>query len=151
ADGVWDVNDRLLGRVRHSGALAAGGSDTFTLQADLPPVTPGTYHVIVRTDIFNDVYETNRANNTKASADLIEVQAQELHLGVPLDAALSTGQEQIYQVRVGLGQTLRVALTAGSADSAHELFLRYGEAPTPTTYDAVYQGGLAADAAATVP
>src|SRR5207253_4057163 len=64
-DGVWDVNDRLLGRVSSPGPLAAGANTTLSLQADLPPVTPGTYHVIVRTDIYNDVYEgANKGNNT---------------------------------------------------------------------------------------
>src|SRR5207253_9159203 len=42
-------------------------------------------------------------------------------------------------------------LTAGAANAAHELFIRFGAAPTATVYDAVYQGGLAADVAATVP
>src|SRR5207302_6698148 len=59
-DAVWDVSDRPLGRVAFSGKLQQGQGYTATLNTALPPVTPGTYHVIVRPDIFNEVFEGGR-------------------------------------------------------------------------------------------
>ena len=74
-----------------------------------------------------------------------------LHLGVPLQTTLSTGQDQLYEVQVGLGQTLRVDLTSSSAGASNELYLRYSAVPSGTQYDAVYQGALQANQFAVIP
>jgi subtilase family serine protease len=65
-DNVWDINDIPLGRTRRDVAgLAAGTSYSLSLDATLPPAKPGQYRIIVRSDIFNEVYEgSNESNNT---------------------------------------------------------------------------------------
>ncbi|MFO7898428.1 MAG: CARDB domain-containing protein, partial [Planctomycetota bacterium] len=152
ADQTWDVHDPLIGRLEFEGPLDPGDSYTLTLDALLPPATPGDYRVLVRTDIFNQVYEdVAEANNTTASADTLGVTVDEIFLGVPHETTLSTGQQRLFQVTVPQDQTLRVSLTAETDEAANELFLRYDTAPTPAAYDAAYEGGLAASQTALIP
>ncbi len=124
-DATWDVSDPLVGEVAFSGTVAPGGTYTSTLKANLPAAAAGQYRIIVRTNIFDDVVESNYLNNTTASADVVTVTVPALHLGVPLQTTLSTGQDQLYEVQVGLGQTLRVDLTSSIAGASNELYLRY--------------------------
>jgi hypothetical protein len=153
ADATWDLGDVPLGRVEFTGGmLAADSAYTLTLNTKLPPVTPGAYHVIVRTDIFDQVYEREfEANNRTASADTLTVAVPEIRLGVPFATTLSAGEQRLFQIRVPQDQTLQVDLTSDAQKSANELFLRYNAAPTPVKYDAAYEGGLAADVRAVIP
>ncbi len=142
-DAVWDVNDRLIGRTSRSGPLATGESYTATLQATLPAVTPGAYRLIVRSDIFDEVFEgPDEGNNRTASSDTLEITVQSLHLGVRENTTLSTGQERLYRIDVEANQTLRVALTTTAEEASNELFIRYGSIPTNFAYDAIYSGAL---------
>jgi hypothetical protein len=151
SDAIWDINDLLVGQVAFSGTVAPGGSYTSKLDTTLPAAAPGQYRIIVRTDIFDEVVESNELNNTTASADVMSVTVPELHLGVPVTTTLSTSQDRLYQVQVNLGQTLRVDLTSSDSSASNELFLRYNAVPTGSQYDAIYQGPLQANQFAIVP
>jgi hypothetical protein len=150
-DAVWDISDRPIGRFLFSGTVVPGDSYNATLDASLPPATPGTYRIIVRSDIFDDITESDDLNNTTTSADFLQVTVPELQLGVPLAALLSTGEDQLYQVTVPQGQTLRVKITSPNPAAANELYLRYNALPSGTTHDAAYPGALQANQIAVVP
>ena len=152
-DSHWDIRDRALGRVTFNGTLAPGGGYTLSLDAFLPSVTPGAYFVIIRNDIFNQVFEgtAGETNNVAPSSDILAVSAQQIELGVPFGTTLNSGQERLLQLDAGPHETLRVTLTSSSEDSVHELFLRQGTAPTSTDFDADYEGGLAPDVVSVLP
>ena len=59
--------DPLLATNVHQGGLAAGQSYTDQVTAPVPGVAPGTYYVILRTDVLNQIPESNLANNVSAS------------------------------------------------------------------------------------
>ena len=82
ADATWDLNDAVFGRVQHSGDVAGGSSYSNSLTAALPGVLPGNYHVIIRSDILNNIVESNEANNIGASLDRVSIDATALTLGV---------------------------------------------------------------------
>ncbi|HEX7097138.1 MAG TPA: CARDB domain-containing protein, partial [Acidimicrobiales bacterium] len=132
-DGTWDLGDRLLGRVAHSTGgvpLEVGASYEGTLAAPLPPAKAGQYRIIVRPDIFNEVYEgppedPRERNNSGASADAMSVSVAELHLGAPLDTTLSPGELRLYRIAVGANETLRVSLDSSADDAQNELYVRY--------------------------
>ena len=151
SDNVWDVGDKLIGYFDFSGTLVPGSSYTATLDVVLPPGVPGTYRVIVRTDIFDDIVETQSSNNTTTSAGVLQVTVPELHLDVPLNTTLDTGEDRLFQVTVPQGQTLQVDLTSSDPNAANTLFLRYGALPSGATYDAAYQGGVQASQVAVIP
>src|SRR5262249_52764926 len=144
SDSAWSPNDPVLGRVTHSVNVAGGQSYTATLAATLPGIKPGQYRVIVRTDIFREVPEAaaTLANNTLASARSLTISAPELHLDTPLASTLSRQQEQLFQINVGPGQTLRVDLQTAAQDAPTELYIRYADVPSGSQYDAVYSNPM---------
>jgi subtilase family serine protease len=155
-DGIWDVNDVLLGRQSFSGTLNKDGTYTSSLTATIPPVKDGQYRLIVRSDIFKDVYEgapnsAEERNNAKASLGTLTVSVDEIQLGVPFAATLGTGESRVYRVTVPAGETLKVRLTGSSQSASNEIFLRYGDVPSGFLFDAIYQDQLKADQIAVIP
>ena len=150
---VWNISDDLLGDVVYTDeqGLEPGDSYTSSLTVDLPSAIPEQYRIIVRTNIFETLPESNYENNSTASQDVLTVTVPSLQLGVPLTTTLSTGQELLYQVTETPGQTLQVELTTSDKNAANELYLRYNAVPTSATYDAIYQGALQADQDAIIP
>ncbi|MDH7498796.1 MAG: CARDB domain-containing protein, partial [candidate division NC10 bacterium] len=135
ADESWDLDDPLFGRVQHTGDVAADASYSESLTAPLPGITPGDYHVIIRSDIRNHVRESNEGNNIGASLDQVSIDLQALALGTPATGTLGQGQSAHYRVDVEAGETLIVSLDSLSADASNELYLRYGEMPTRAEFD----------------
>ena len=152
-DAEWDIGDRPLGRVRFNGPLAPNDSPyTATLSAVIPPVSPGDYRIIVRTDIFNQVFEDiDEVNNRTTSPDAIQVSAQQILVGIPFSTELGRDQQRLLQVTVPPDETSRVRLSSEAGDATNELFLRHGAAPTTSAFDAIYQGPLSADQTAIIP
>ncbi|WP_346658742.1 Ig-like domain-containing protein [Bradyrhizobium sp. 143] len=155
-DSVWDVNDVLLGRQSFSGTLNKDGTYTLSLTAAIPPVKDGQYRLIVRSDIFKDVYEgppnsAEERNNATASLGALTVSVDEIQLDVPFAATLSTGESRVYRVTVPEGETLKVRLIGSSQSASNELFVRYGDVPSGFQFDAIYQDQLQADQIAVIP
>jgi len=157
-DALWDIGDIPLGRVSFTGTLQPGlngeppGSYTSTLDTTLPPALPGLYRIIVRSDIFNQVYEeAGEANNRTASPDTLSVTVDSLQLGVPLQTTLSTGEERLFQLTADLGQTLRIRLSTDASEAANEVFVRFADVPTGVLFDAASQGPLMANQTVLVP
>ncbi|MDK2126935.1 putative Ig domain-containing protein, partial [Parachitinimonas caeni] len=164
ADGQWDISDILLGKLEHIGDLEAGKDYAGTLKAKLPPLKDGSWRLVVRPDIYNEVFEgeirydatgLHRApgeqNNLMASAQTLTVTVPSLVVASPLALNLNAGQSQLYKVSVAAGETLRVSLDAASDDGENEIYLRYGEVPTGHRYDAAYSRAAAADQQAVIP
>ena len=81
-DATWDIDDRPMGKFAFSGSVAAGETYTQSTIVNLPPATPGEYRVIVRTDIFNQVFELEKdLNNTTASPNALSVQCRRVAFG----------------------------------------------------------------------
>ncbi|GAG53476.1 unnamed protein product, partial [marine sediment metagenome] len=117
----------------------------------MPPVVPGDYHIIVRTDIRNNVRESNETNNSGTSAETIAVDVIELTLGVPYSSQLSTGAEHYYKVTVGAGEDMLVTLDSASTTSANELYVRYEGMPDRGYYDFLYNAPFLPDQEVLVP
>jgi hypothetical protein len=151
SDANWDIKDRFLGRVVHSGNLVQDATYTSTLTANLPALTPGQYRIIVRTDAQNQVYEgDNEVNNLTTAASAINLSATELPLNQILATTLTTGQERLYHLVVPKGETLKVSLS-GAVTAQNEVFIRYGQAPSSAEYDATYVGITNGSPSAVIP
>ena len=151
ADAAWDISDRKIGTVAHTGPLAAGAeyATPEVLTAPLPGVVPGDYHILVRTDVYNEVRETidGELNNTAASTTQINVGCWELPLDQPDDThTLDTGSWHYFMVPdVTAGEDLMVALDSADDSASTELYLRYGAIPDRGHYDAAYTDLFQAD------
>lgn len=163
-DGQWDIGDILLGKVDHIGDVLGQASYTGQLTANVPPLKEGTWRVIVRPDLYNEVFEGQirytetglnlppaEANNRTASANVLQITVPSLTVGSPLATTLKAGQEQLYKVSVAAGETLRVFLDSTATTGANEIYIRYGDVPTLYAYDAVYDNPVAVDQQAFIP
>ena len=163
ADNRWDLGDLLIGKVEHVGDLAGNGSYNGSLTAKLPPLKDGNWRLIVRPDLYNEVFEgkitytatglnlpPGEANNRMASAATLAVTVPELAVASPLATTLSPGEARLYKVSVAAGETLRVSLDAAAAEGSNELYVRYGDIPTGYAFDASYSNPVATDQQAVI-
>jgi hypothetical protein len=135
ADDTWDISDAFFGRVHHVGNVAGGASYSHSLTAPLPGVLPGEYHVIIRSDIRNQIPESDETNNIGASLDRVEIDAQLLPLGEPQSGTLAQGLAVYYKTEVlEAGETVRLHFD-GAEDAYSELYVRYGAMPSRNQYD----------------
>ena len=149
---TWAINDPFVGDLQFTGTLQPGQSYTQTMTADIPPLTPGDYYGIVRTDIFNQVFEgPYLTNKTGASLSVIDLSATQLVLGVPYQATLNNNQEELYQVTVPAGQTMDVTVNPADASAALQIFASANSAPTTTVFDDSSNGALGGLQTAVVP
>lgn len=151
ADENWDLDDILFSRVTHSGAVPPGGSYTETVTAPLPGLVPGNYHVIVRSDIRNQLPESDETNNLDASLDRVSIDVPLLTLGTPANGELGAGEFVFYKVVVGPADTLVIDFNSSSATAFNELYVRYGGLPTRSQHDFLYNRPNEPDQSITVP
>jgi hypothetical protein len=164
SDNAWDLGDTLLGKVVHIGDVSANGTYSGVLRTKLPPLKDGSWRVVVRPDLFNEVFEgriiytengvnlpPGEANNRVASSATLNVQVPPLTVGATLSTQLSSGQTLLYKVSVASGETLRVALDSSAEAGANEVFVRYGDIPTGAVFDAAYGNALATDQQVLIP
>ncbi len=148
---TWSTSAVLLGKVTENGPLAAGASYTGTLQTTLPPLAEGSWHVIVRPDIYDNVGQNNNPALATAAGNAINVTVPALTLGTPVSTTLSTGQYLVYKITVAAGQTLAVNLNSTATTGNNEVYIKYGAIPTSSDYDAAYTQALAPSQQATIP
>ncbi len=137
-DSVWDVADPLFSRVEVTGPLTGHSSYTRTATSALPGVIGGDYYVIVRSDIFNQIQETNEANNLNVSLDTTRMDVEVLTLGTPDSAFFEHGGSVYYRVDVGAGETLRFNFDRAATQGRTELFVSYDAMPSRSDFDYRY-------------
>ena len=102
----------------------------------LPALLEDDYRIVVRTDVYNHVWEDEyEINNTTRSPDAISTRVDEMFVDAPLSTTIGTGQERLYRIVVGKDQTLRVQLSSTAEDAMHELFVRHEGVPTGNSTD----------------
>ena len=150
-DETWDIDDALFGVATYSGTVAGSSSYSNTVTGILPGVTPGDYHVIVRSDIRNHIPESNEANNIGGSLDTVALDVDSLTMGVAQTYTLGTGQAVYYKFEVAAGETVRITLDSSADDIANELFVRHGSMPTRGQFDVAAREGFTADPQLVIP
>jgi Subtilase family/SdrD B-like domain/CARDB/RTX calcium-binding nonapeptide repeat (4 copies) len=150
-DTQWDINDQAIGQVVHSGDVAAGASYSGSLTTTLPGVTLGNYHVVVRSDIRNQVVEVSDANNSAASSTVIALNVEALTLGTPDTDSLGQGQAIYYRFDAVAGQAIRLKLNSAQDQSFNELYVRYGDMPTRGQFDLTTDQPFDADPEIVIP
>ncbi len=168
SDTTWQIDDPLLGVLDHSIDLLSGGSKIFKMSANLtklykvddlgniteplPGVAPGAYHAIVRTDIRNNIRESDDSNNTLVSIDTMETDIPELKLGIPKKARLAKGEMRYYQIEAPAnGKTMRIRFDSAEETAVNELYLRFADVPSRTEFDYKSDEPLKANQQITVP
>ncbi len=151
ADTLFQVEDPVFGVLTHHIDLPPDSSMQMSMKVnlaklfradaegnlteELPGLTPGKYHALVRTDIRRNIRESNTANNTLASAEVMDTDVPELRLGVPVVGTLTEGKKLYYRVNVDADMDLLLNLTSPVSNASNEIYVAYGRVPTATDYD----------------
>jgi hypothetical protein len=149
---TWSSSDPLIKQIPETQNLAAGGGFYYqTVLAPLPGVAPGTYYIILRTNIRDSFPEQNLSNNITASLTQVALDAPALTLGTATTGTLTQGQADYYKVVVSAGQTLNFTLTGQDAAASNELYVSHGTMPTRSKYDYRFSRPFQANQQITVP
>ena len=151
-DGQWDLGDTLVGKVFRDSTIQGtvaplGGTYTGILNAPMPPVLPGNYHVIVRTNLLQGVSESNYNNNAMASANTAEFDLPVLNSTIPANRAASSRQAFYYQLDILPGQSGSVSIRFNTTNqsAANEIYISRDTLPTRDTYLARSSQGMSSD------
>ncbi|HQX51029.1 MAG TPA: CARDB domain-containing protein, partial [Planctomycetaceae bacterium] len=137
-DTDFGPEDVLVARVPHTGGLAAFGSYQGTANAVLPNLTDGNYHVIVVADSSVNVPDTDRSDNTLASANEIQVHVPLLTLAVPFHGKIASHQESLYRINVPAGSGDLILNADFAAALEANVFIRYAGLPDSAHADASF-------------
>ncbi|MGO9921995.1 MAG: carboxypeptidase regulatory-like domain-containing protein [Isosphaeraceae bacterium] len=125
----------LLGRVTHTGAVAANGTYPGTLTAAVPAIAPGNYFIVVEVDSRGLVPDGNRSGTVLASPTTLLLTMPSLTVAAvgttptPATGTIETGQEPGYQTTPSPGSVVQITATTGSTDAA-ELLVGFDAIPT---------------------
>ena len=129
---TYQSGDALLERIPHSGTLTPGAHYTGHITAQLPVVPAGPYHLIVVPDgriSWPQQPTTSRLTRPKFAVAAIPT----LSPGTPVHATIKAGQDEYYQVAVGKGSDVSVAVTTPAAGDA-DVYGALGNIPGPSSF-----------------
>lgn len=140
-DTLWDINDPLFGTVQGNISIGPDASINRSYEGIISGISPGEWYVIVRTDVLNNIIESNDNNNIAYSVQKILVTVPELPVNIWVSNTLTDFVPIYYRIEVpsGLaGETMQIRLFGDSIAGANELYVKQGSLPTRTTYDYAY-------------
>jgi subtilase family serine protease len=144
-DANWEFTDPMLGIVSREIDLAPGKSARMSMKADIRrafradkdgtitetlPGVVGEHYVAVRTDVRNNIRESDLSNNIAISDDVMDVSYKSLQLDVPASATLSSGQMIYYRIDTPASQTMVISLSSDVSGEATELYVSYDRSPS---------------------
>jgi CARDB/Right handed beta helix region len=144
-DPIWDATDVLLGTVNPYINLAPQATQNRNITANLTGVEVNDYYAIIRTDILDNINESNDTNNIEASNNTIDINVPELPIGLLTPALLLNNQQLYYRIEVLdslAGESMMVTLKGDSINGNNQMYLRFGTVPTLNMYDFSYETPL---------
>lgn len=154
-DSVLDVSDPTLSApLSRSISLVPGASASKMYSSPTPGLPLGEYHIIVATDVLDNIFESNEGNNIRISPEKVMVTLQELPIGVLTPDTLMNNTALYYRIEVPdslTDETLKLTLDALVADGVNELYLSYGAVPTRSVHDFAFSTPFSSDQSILVP
>ena len=135
---VLDSTAVLIGIKNKNINMPPLDKDTLSMQPLVTSLVEGQYSVLVKTDLLNNINETDKNNNTGISAGSIYVKAKELKLDIPELNTLHT-LTRYYKLVIPdslNGSTILVSLNTGdSVSMRNEMYIGLGYVPSPARFD----------------
>lgn len=138
SDTIWDIQDRFLGEKTTSISLPSLGTTTQSINPKLPGVIVDKYYVIVRTDLLNNIFESNDTNNTGRSANRVFADMQHLDFNSLRHDTLLNLTDLYYLIDVPdslKGESMLATLKADSLNGSNEMYLKKDLLSTRLLYD----------------
>jgi hypothetical protein len=148
SDGIYlsktttlDSTAILLGIKNKTINLAPLAMDTISLAALVNNVTEGNYNVIVKTDLLNNIVESDKNNNTGIAVSQLYVGVKELPLNVLMPNTLHT-ISRFYKLVIPdslSGATIQIVLKSGdSLTMKNQMFAGKDYIPSAAHFDYTY-------------
>ncbi len=137
-DPEWSLNDYLVGVYDVNINIPSQGTMLRQISTNIPGLPAGDYYVIVRTDVRNNIYESNTDNNTSASVNTINIDMPEMILDTWYEHTLANTNKVYYKLNIPeslSGESLIVESENNSASAINELYMRYQLVPTKASFD----------------
>ena len=131
--------DRIFASSTRNVTLAPGQSLPITLRERVQAVNPGLYHGIGATNLYDDIYQTTRVNDTLSTAGRVAVSINVLPMLTPTSFPLDLDTLAYYRVTPGANKDLLLSLTSNQALGQNEVYVAYNRVPTPADYDFIYE------------
>lgn len=134
---VFDSSAVLVGIKNKNIDLNPLSKDTLAMAPLINNVPEGNYNVIVRTDLLNNIFESDKANNENHTLKPVYVSVKELHLGITQADILQDGRYYKLVIPDSLeGSTILVTLKSEDSLSVlNEMYVGKGHVPSVTTFD----------------
>jgi hypothetical protein len=133
ADDKWDINDVRLAVVPHTGGLTHGETYTGSATLYIPGALPGRYHLLLRSDIFNQESEGPNERVKVAPFGPVPLAVRELAVdSSPQVGTFSTScRAHYFTVTLGPGNALKLSLEAlRGGNGIPELYASFDRIPT---------------------
>lgn len=138
---VLDSTAVLLGIKNKTINMAPLSRDTISMQPLVGNVIEGSYNVLVKTDVLNNIIESNKNNNTGVSATPLYVGVKELLMNILTPNTLST-TSRYYKLIIPdslAGSTIQVILRSNDSLSMNnQMFIGKGYVPSAAHFDYSY-------------
>jgi len=134
SDKTWDIDDHRIARYYQDGDILPGNAYTATVHAMVPTAISGKYHVIVRTDILNDIRETNEQNNLFVSSKVMHIENTILNKDDMIQGHISKGEFRYFQVNIQQNEDIEIIFNSPAA-SCCALFMGKNYIPKRSQYD----------------
>jgi hypothetical protein len=145
SDGVYLSNNSsfdstaiLIGIQNKNISMPPLARDSQSFRPLVSSLAEGSYHVLVKTDLLNNINEPNKNNNTSPSSRKIYVKAKELALNIPEFNTLPT-ITRYYKLVIPdslNGSTILVTLRSNdSLTMRNEMYMALGYVPSPARFD----------------
>jgi len=137
-DPVWDINDVFFGEYQANVSLGPDEVQNRSLTAKVSGLSIGDYYIIVRTDILNNIYESDDDNNASASFEAIFAEVQELPLNVLTSDNLLDFENLYFRIEIADSlndETMLTTLKGDSIFGSNEMYLKHNQISTRMDFD----------------
>ncbi len=116
--------------------------DTLAIQPVVNNVAEGNYNVMVKTDMLNNIIETDKNNNVGIATKKLFVKVHELKLNILKPDSLNNTVYRYYKLKIPdslRGATIQVILkTNDSLTRTNQMYIGAGYVPDPAHFDYKY-------------
>ena len=104
----------------------------------VPPLPQNTYHVLVATDVLNNIPDSVRTNNVGFTPNPIAITLESLPINDSINTVLAHETFHYFRIEVPddlIGKTLSVSFSTDRVDAGNELYIRYENLPDRVNND----------------
>jgi hypothetical protein len=136
-DDKWDIDDKLIATVTHTGGLAQDEVYSQFIADPVPGALPDDYYIIVRADLYNDEKEGADEGNNIVAIGPFAIGVRQLSSdGTPTSGVLTEAdRSDYYGIDLGEGEYLGIILSGLVPNTNGEVFVSYEAIPTRMKYD----------------